>query len=120
MARRPVVLLIGSMYDRAGEDFLAQHVVVRPLREPTEEVIREAIKGASGAWVRYPVRLSSEAIRQGGRLAVISTSGRGTDAIDILAATEQGIAVVNNPGLGTIPVSEHTLGLMLDLAKMVS
>jgi D-3-phosphoglycerate dehydrogenase/microcystin synthetase protein McyI len=53
-------------------------------------------------------------------LVVISTSGRGTDAIDIVAATGQGIAVVNNPGPMTISVSEHTLGLMLDLAKKIS
>src|SRR5262249_60226140 len=65
-----------------------------------------------------PVR--GDAIRQGRALIVISTSGRGADAIDIEAGTACGVAVVNNPGHGQIPVSEHTLALMLDLAKGIT
>jgi len=117
---RPKVLLVGSMYHRAGEDLLAAHADVHVLSDPDHEAILQAISTASAVWVRYPTRLRGDAIRKGRQLLVISTSGRGTDAVDIPEATERGIAVVNNPGLGIIPVSEHTVALMLDLAKQIS
>lgn len=117
---RPRILLIEAMYHEAGEKLLARHADVHVLRGSTLEAIRDAIRGVSAVFVRYPARLRADAIREGQDLVVIATSGRGTDAVDIPAATAQGIAVVNNPGLGTVPVSEHTIGLMLDLAKQIS
>jgi len=117
---RPKVLLLEPMYHIAGEELLAEDTEVQVLRAPTPEAIREAITTASAVCVRYPVRLTAEAIRAGRKLVIISTSGRGTDAIDIDAATEHGIPVVNNPGHGPIPVSEHALALMLDLAKRIT
>lgn len=118
--RRPRVLLLEHLYDPAGEELLARHADVEVLRDPTSGQIQEAVRGASAVTVRYPVRLRGDAIREAGDLLVISTSGRGTDAVDVSAATERGIAVVNNPGFGTVPVSEHTIGLMLDLAKQIT
>ncbi len=118
--KRPRVLLIESMYDPAGEELLARHTEVQVLHDPTQGAIREAVRGAAAVAVRYPARLRGDAIREGNDLLVISTSGRGTDAIDIQAATAKGVAVVNNPGLGAVPVSEHTVGLMLDLAKQIT
>ncbi len=118
--KRPRVLLLESLYDPAGEELLARHAEVRVLHDPTPGAIREAVRDAAAVAVRYPVRLRADAIREGRQLLVISTSGRGTDAIDIPAATAHGVAVVNNPGLGAVPVSEHTVGLMLDLAKQIT
>jgi len=118
--KRRRVLLIESMYDPAGEELLARHTEVQVLHDPTQGAIREAVRGAAAVAVRYPARLRGDAIREGNDLLVISTSGRGTDAIDIQAATTKGVAVVNNPGLGAVPVSEHTVGLMLDLAKQIT
>ncbi|HLW59132.1 MAG TPA: hydroxyacid dehydrogenase [bacterium] len=118
--KRPTVVLIEAMYHRAGEDLLREQADVRVLTGATPEMIREALGTAAAAWVRYPTRLHGEAIRNGAALLVISTSGRGTDAIDIAAATERGVAVVNNPGLGAAPVSEHAVALMLDLAKQIT
>jgi phosphoglycerate dehydrogenase-like enzyme len=117
---RPKVLILESMYHPDGEELLAGQVDIRRLREPTPATTREAARGVDGVYVRYPCKLRADAIRAGDKLVVISTSGRGTDAVDIEAATAQGIAVVNNPGFGSVPVSEHTLGLMLDLAKQIS
>ncbi len=119
-ARRPRVLLLEPMLHKAGEDLLAERTDVVVLERPTRDAIREAITTAAAVWVRYPVRLLGEAIREARELVIISTSGRGTDAIDIEAATEHGVAVVNNPGHGPIPVSEHTLGLILDLARRIT
>ena len=117
---RPKVLLIESLYDPAGEILLAEHADVVTASDATVEELIVAIRDAHAALVRYPARLPKEVIREARNLLVASTSGRGTDAIDIEEATERGIAVVNNPGLGRVPVSEHTLALILDLAKEVT
>jgi len=53
------------------------------------------------------------ALAGAGNLVVVASSGRGTDSIDVAACTAHGVAVVNNPGLGTIPVSEHAIAMML-------
>ncbi|CAA9586018.1 MAG: D-3-phosphoglycerate dehydrogenase [uncultured Thermomicrobiales bacterium] len=117
---RPKVLLVESLYHPDGEALLAEHADVITASDATDEELAIAIRDAHAALVRYPARLGREVIREARNLLVISTSGRGTDAIDIAEATERGIAVVNNPGLGRVPVSEHTLALILDLAKEVT
>lgn len=53
------------------------------------------------------------------RLKVIGRAGVGVDNIDLAAAGEQGITVVNAPASTTIAVAEHTLGLMLSLARQL-
>lgn len=118
--KRPKVLLIESMYHKAGEDLLATHTDVHVLSDAIDDEIREAIRTASAVAVRSPSRLRGEVIREGSNVVVISTSGRGTDAIDVPVATENGIAVVNNPGFGAVPVSEHTIALILDVAKQIT
>ena len=107
------------MYHQAGLDLLAQFTDLIILEGATETRIISAIKDASAVFVRYPSKLSATAIKSSENVVVVSTSGRGTDSIDLEAASAAGIAVVNNPGVGRIPVSEHTLALLLELAKQV-
>ena len=114
------VLVLENMYHPDGVALLSRQTEIQFLSDPTPETIRNAIRTVAAIYVRYPCRLHGEAIQAGRNLLVISTSGRGTDAIDLNAATDKGIAVVNNPGLGSVPVTEHALGLMLDLAKQIS
>lgn len=118
--RRPKVLLIESMYHADGEALLREQAEVHILSDASDAELMAAIADADAAIVRYPAKLRANVLRAARRLRIASTSGRGTDSIDIGEATEQGIAVVNNPGLGKVPVSEHTLALILDLAKEVT
>lgn len=119
MHSKPRTLILESMYHQAGLDLLAQFTDLIILEGATETSIISAIKDASAVFVRYPSKLSAKAIKSSENVVVVSTSGRGTDSIDLEAASAAGIAVVNNPGVGRIPVSEHTLALLLELAKQV-
>ncbi len=116
MSPHPVVL-IGRMYHPDAEEKLRAEVPVDILEQPTPEAIARALGAAGGAFVRYPNKLPGAALAAAPHLRIISTSGRGTDAIDIAAATARGIAVVNNPAFGTVPVAEHTVGALIALAK---
>ncbi len=112
----PVVLL-GRMYHPEGEQRLRAALAVEVLEQPTPEQVNAALRRASGVFVRYPNRLRAEAIAGAEHLRIISSSGRGTDAIDVEAATARGIPVVNQPAFGIVPVTEHTIGLMIAFAK---
>jgi D-3-phosphoglycerate dehydrogenase/microcystin synthetase protein McyI len=116
VSKLPVVLL-GRMYHPQGEERLRAEVPVEILEKPTPENVVAALRTASGVFVRYPNRLKAEAIAGAEHLRIISTSGRGTDAIDLEAATARGIPVVNQPAFGIVPVTEHTIGVMIAFAK---
>ena len=69
--------------------------------------------------VRSGVKADAEAIAAGKRLVVIGRAGVGVDNIDIPAATDAGITVVNAPTGNTTAAAEHTLALLFSLARHV-
>jgi phosphoglycerate dehydrogenase-like enzyme len=114
------VVLWRKMYHPEGHQMLAQaglDVVI--VDSPDADEIKQVLYGALALWVRTPERVTSEILDSGNDLVVVSTSGFGTDNIDIPAATERGILVVNHQGFGRVPVSEHTIMMMLASAKQL-
>lgn len=116
----PKIVLWRPMYDSTGAKALDEAglkvVVVDSSSE--EDVIAE-IGDADALWVRTPERVTRRLLEAATNLTVISTSGFGTDNVDLDAATELGILVVNHPGFGRIPVSEHTVMLILATLKQL-
>lgn len=114
----PKIVLWRPMYDPVGHDMLrdagADVVVVDT---PNADELKQALLGARALWVRTPERVTAEILDAAPQLTVVSTSGFGTDNIDIPAATERGILVVNHLGFGRIPVAEHSIMLILAAAK---
>jgi D-3-phosphoglycerate dehydrogenase len=69
--------------------------------------------------VRSQTQVRAEVIELGKKLKVIGRAGVGTDNIDVDAATKKGIVVVNAPTGNTVAAAEHTIALMLALARNV-
>ena len=69
--------------------------------------------------VRSETKVTPEVVRAGKKLQVIARAGIGVDNIDLDAATSMGIAVVNAPTGNTVAAAEHTIALMLALARNV-
>jgi phosphoglycerate dehydrogenase-like enzyme len=67
--------------------------------------------------VRSATQVTAEVIEHGRRLQIIGRAGAGLDNIDVVAAQERGIQVVNCPDANTLAVAEHTMGLLLALAR---
>ncbi len=69
--------------------------------------------------VRSETKVTEEVIAAGSRLQVIGRAGVGIDNIDVTAATRRGIVVVNAPTGNNIAAAEHTIGMMLALARNI-
>ncbi len=69
--------------------------------------------------VRSQTKVTGELLAHAGRLQVIARAGVGVDNIDVNAATKKGVIVINAPGANTIAATEHTLAMMLALARKI-
>ncbi len=69
--------------------------------------------------VRSAVKVKTETLAKSPKLRVIGRAGVGVDNVDLPAATAAGVLVMNTPGGNAVSVAEHTLALMLSLARMV-
>src|SRR5947209_3442025 len=79
-----------------------------------------ALPDADALIVRSAVDVNADVLRHARKLRVIGRAGVGVDNIDLAAATKAGIAVMNTPGANAVAVAEHTLALMLALARHLS
>jgi D-3-phosphoglycerate dehydrogenase len=72
-----------------------------------------------GVVLRSRTHIDREVLEQAPRLRVIGRAGIGVDNIDIEAATQRGVLVMNTPGANAMAAAEHTLALMLALARHI-
>ncbi len=70
--------------------------------------------------VRSRTKVTAAVLAAGTRLKVVGRAGVGVDNIDVAAAVARGIVVVNSPMAASVSVAEHTLGLMLSLARQIA
>ncbi|HEY0305753.1 MAG TPA: phosphoglycerate dehydrogenase [Longimicrobiales bacterium] len=83
------------------------------------EDLARAIEDADAVVVRSGTRITRDSLKYATRLKVIGRAGVGVDNIDVEAATEMGVAVLNAPSGNTISAAELTLALLLALVRKV-
>ncbi|MDR1192859.1 MAG: phosphoglycerate dehydrogenase [Peptococcaceae bacterium] len=88
------------------------------LRQTEEEIIA-AVGQYQALIVRSETRITKGIIEAAPLLKVIGRAGVGVDNIDVPAATKQGVIVINAPDGNTISACEHTMALILSLARYV-
>jgi D-3-phosphoglycerate dehydrogenase / 2-oxoglutarate reductase len=69
--------------------------------------------------VRSAVKVNAELLAKAPKLRVVGRAGVGVDNVDLDAATDAGVLVMNTPGGNAVSVAEHTLGLMLAMARSI-
>jgi D-3-phosphoglycerate dehydrogenase len=87
--------------------------------KPSQEELKELIKDYDGLLIRSEVKVDSDIIEAAEKLKFIGRAGAGVDNVDKELATKKGIIVVNVPGGNAISAAEHTIGLMLSLARRI-
>ncbi|MGO9256259.1 MAG: phosphoglycerate dehydrogenase [Bryobacteraceae bacterium] len=74
---------------------------------------------ADALLVRSAVQVTAEVLARAPRLRVVGRAGVGVDNVDLDAATAAGVLVMNTPGGNAISVAEHTLAVMLAMARHI-
>jgi len=89
----------------------------RPGRSPA--ALAADLADADALIVRSATQVTAGLLEAAPQLRIIARAGTGVDNVDVAAASARGVLVVNAPGANSISVAEHTLALMLALARLV-
>ncbi len=103
----------------AGLELLRPHAEVIVRAGLSGPALLEAASDVEALIVRSETRVTREVLQAGRRLKVVARAGAGVDNIDVPAATERGILVVNTPGGNAVAAAEHTIGLLFALARRI-
>lgn len=114
-------ILIPDDLSAAGLDLLKADpaVSITLARKMPRAELLACIADYEALIVRSETRVDAAVIEAGARLQVIGRAGIGVDTIDVDAATRRGIIVMNTPQANTTATCEHTLAMMLALARNI-
>ena len=115
----PKVLITDDLSPRAVEIFRARGIEVDVATGLGAAELRRRIAGYDGLAVRSATKVTAELIAASDALKVIGRAGIGVDNIDVAAATERGIVVMNTPYGNAITAAEHTIAMMFALARQI-
>ena len=113
-------VLIADPIGQEGVDLLTEHqleVDVNTGLAPEELV--KIIGDYDAMVVRSQTKVTADVLAAGKKLQVVGRAGVGVDNIDLDAATKNGIIVVNAPESNTLSAAEHTIALMMALARNI-
>ncbi|PXY27038.1 phosphoglycerate dehydrogenase [Prauserella muralis] len=117
-ASQPVVLLAEKLAPSAVSVF-GDEVEVRHVDGTDRPALLEAVKHADALLVRSATKVDAEVLSAGNRLKVVARAGVGLDNVEVPAATERGVLVVNAPTSNIVSAAEHAVALLLAVARRV-
>ena len=115
------ILITDPLHDAGIELLGAQDDVTFEVKQGlNHEGLVAAVRDVDALIVRSESKVTLEVLQSGGQLQVVGRAGVGVDNIDLDAATRRGVAVVNAPTGNIMAASEHTIAMLLALARNVS
>lgn len=118
MTMKPKILVTEAL-GPAGLAYLRQHADVDAYDLLAPELLPDLVGSYDAVIIRSAHRLTRELLTDRPRLRVVARAGAGVDNVDLVAATEFGIAVINAPGANAIAAAEHTFGLLLSAVRNI-
>ncbi len=114
-------ILIPDNLDKAGLALLskAEGVTVQAAAKMSREEVLAAIPDADALIIRSATKVDRTMMQAAPKLKLVGRAGVGVDNVDLAAATELGIVVMNAPDGNTVATAELALGLMLALARHI-
>ena len=113
------VLITDKINESAGK-IIERVAEVDFLPPMTEDELIKIIPQYEALMVRSQTKVTAKIIEAGNNLKIIGRAGVGVDNIDVEAATQKGIIVVNSPDGNTMAAAEHTIALMLAMARNIA
>jgi D-3-phosphoglycerate dehydrogenase len=118
MSERLKVLVAEKIGD-SGVALLAEHFDVDDGTGWSAEELAERIGAYHGIVIRSATKMTAELIAKATNMQAIGRAGVGVDNVDVAAATKRGIVVANAPQSNVVTAAEHTMGLLLALARNI-
>ena len=113
------VLIADKMSTEAEKVFIANSISFDIKVGLSEDEICNIVEDYDGIIVRSATKITKKIIDSSSRLKVLGRAGIGVDNIDIETATAKGIVVMNTPFGNSITTAEHTISLMMSLARNI-
>jgi D-3-phosphoglycerate dehydrogenase / 2-oxoglutarate reductase len=112
-------VLVADKIGDSGIALLEQHFDVDVGVEWSREQLEQRIGDFDGILIRSATKLDAGLISKAARLRAVGRAGVGVDNVDVPAATKRGIVVANAPQSNVITAAEHTMALLLALARNI-
>lgn len=112
------VLITDKINDLAVQ-IVSQVATVDNLPTMDEDKLCEIIGDYDAILVRSQTKITAKIIEKANNLKIIARAGVGVDNIDVAAATQKGIIVVNSPDGNTHAAAEHTIAMMMAMARNI-
>lgn len=116
----PVRILVSDPISEEGLDIFRNagfEVTVKAKLSPEE--LKKELAAYDGLVIRSGTKVTAEVLEGATRLKVIGRAGAGLDNVDLAAATNRGIVVMNTPGGNTITTAEHTISMMMSMVRKI-
>ncbi|MFZ3291894.1 NAD(P)-dependent oxidoreductase, partial [Mycobacterium sp.] len=114
----PVVVIADKLAESTVEA-LGDQVEVRWVDGPDREKLLAAVPDADAILVRSATTVDAEVMSAAPKLKIVARAGVGLDNVDVDAATERGVLVVNAPTSNIHSAAEHALALLLSAARQI-
>lgn len=113
------ILVADEVSDNGLEPLRAAGFLVEKKTGLAPAELVTALQGCEGLVVRSETRVTDALMSSAPQLKVVGRAGVGVDNIDVAGATARGIVVMNAPDGNTITTAEHTMALLISLARQV-
>jgi D-3-phosphoglycerate dehydrogenase len=114
----PVVLIAEELAPSVLE-VLGSDVEIRHVDGADRSALLPALADAAAVMIRSATRIDAEALAAAPKLEVVARAGIGLDNVDVAAATERGVMVVNAPTSNIVSAAEHAVALLLAAARQI-
>ena len=112
-------VLVAEKIADTGVELLRERFDVDLGTDWSRDDLLERIGDYHGILIRSATKLDAEVIERARNLRVVGRAGVGVDNVDVAAASKRGIIVANAPEANTVAAAEHTVALMLALARNI-
>ena len=116
---QPKVLISDKMDPRAAQIFRERGIQVDEITGKAPDELKAIIGDYDGLAIRSSTKVTKDILASATNLKVVGRAGIGVDNVDIPAATERGVVVMNTPFGNSITTAEHAIALMFALARQL-
>ena len=115
---KPVVLLAEKLAPSAVDVF-GDEVEIRHVDGTDRPALLQAVQGADALLVRSATKVDAEVLNASDTLKVVARAGVGLDNVEVPAATDRGVLVVNAPTSNIVSAAEHAVALLMSVIRRV-